>query len=47
MQIQAIENRMYEIRGQKIILNFDLAYFLQTDIDTLRQSVKNNIDRFP
>jgi hypothetical protein len=45
--IERIENKIYLIRGQKVMLDRDLAelYGVQTKI--LKQAVKRNIDRFP
>ncbi|MES1219260.1 MAG: ORF6N domain-containing protein [Bacteroidota bacterium] len=47
MQIQSIQNSIYEMRGQKIMLDFDLAKLYGTETRILKQSVKRNIDRFP
>ena len=42
-----IESLIYEIRGQKVILDFDLAELYQVETRTLNQAVKRNSDRFP
>ena len=47
MQIQTIENSIYEIRGQKVLLDFDLAMMYEVETRTLKQAVKRNIERFP
>jgi ORF6N domain len=47
MEIQTIQNRIYEIRGQKVMLNFDLALLYATETRILKQAVKRNIGRFP
>ena len=47
MQIANIESRIYEIRGQKVMLDFDLAELYEVETKVLNQSVKRNIDRFP
>ena len=47
MQIVNIESRIYEIRDQKVILDFDLAELYEVETKVLNQSVKRNIDRFP
>jgi hypothetical protein len=47
MQLQQIETKIYEIRGQKVMLDFDLAEMYEVETRTLKQSVKRNIDRFP
>ena len=46
-QLQIIQNRIYEFRGQKVMLDRDLAemYVVQTKV--LNQAVKRNIERFP
>ena len=45
--IQLIQSRIYEIRGQKVMLDFDLAELYQVETRILNQSVKRNINRFP
>src|ERR1035437_1037532 len=47
MQIANIETRIYEIRGQKVMLDFDLAVLYEVETRVLNQAVKRNIDRFP
>ena len=47
MQPQAIQSRIYEIRGQKVMLDYDLAELYQTETRTLKQAVRRNRDRFP
>ena len=47
MELQVIQNRIHEIRGNKVILDFDLAQMYQVETRTLNQSVKRNIKRFP
>ena len=42
-----VQNLIYEIRGQKIMLDFDLARLYQVKTGELNQSVKRNIKRFP
>lgn len=42
-----IENKVYEIRGCKVMLDFDLAELYGIETRTLKQSVRRNIDRFP
>lgn len=44
---QVIQNKIYEIRGQRVMLDFDLAEMYQTETRSLKQAVKRNIDRFP
>ena len=47
MQLQVIQNLIYEIRGQKVMLDFDLANLYSTETRVLKQAVKRNIERFP
>lgn len=47
MQLQTIQNRIYEITGQKIMLDFDLAELYEVETRVLNQAVKRNINRFP
>ena len=42
-----VQNLIYEIRGQKVMLDFDLARLYQVDTRVLNQSVKRNLKRFP
>lgn len=46
-QLQLIQSKIYEIRGQKVMLDFDLAELYQVETRALNQSVKRNIKRFP
>ncbi len=47
MKLQVIQNRIYEIRGFKVMLDFDLAELYQVETRILNQSVKRNFKRFP
>lgn len=47
MELQAIQNKIYEIRGMKVMLNRDLAEIYGVETRTLNQSIKRNIERFP
>ncbi len=47
MQLLAIENKIYEIRGVKVMLDYDLAELFQVETRTLNQAVKPNLTRFP
>jgi len=47
MQIEVIQNKIFEIRGQKVMLDFDLAEMYEVETKVLNQSVKRNIARFP
>jgi hypothetical protein len=47
MQLQFIQEKIFEIRGQKVMLDFDLAELYEVGTKVLNQTVKRNIDRFP
>ena len=47
MQPKVIQNKIYEVRGQKIILDFDLAELYEVETRVLKQAVRRNLDRFP
>ena len=42
-----ILNKIYEIRGQKVMLDFDLAELYSVETKILNQAVKRNSSRFP
>lgn len=45
--IQSIQNRIYEIRGERVMLDFDLAALYEVETKRLNEQVKRNIKRFP
>ena len=45
--IQKIENAIYTIRGQQVLVDRDLAMLYQVETKVLNQAVKRNIERFP
>ncbi len=45
--IQSIQNRIYTIRGERVMLDFDLAALYEVETRVLNQSVKRNLKRFP
>ena len=47
MELQVIQNKIYEIRGQKVMLDFDLAELYATENRLLKRAVRRNMDRFP
>jgi len=47
MELSIIQSKIYEIRGYKVILDFDLAEMYEVPTKVLNQSVKRNIERFP
>jgi len=42
-----VQNLIYEVRGKKVMLDFDLARLYQVETRVLNQSVKRNLKRFP
>ncbi|HIP32122.1 MAG TPA: ORF6N domain-containing protein [Crocinitomicaceae bacterium] len=47
MELQTIQQRIYEIRGMKVMLDFDLAELYETETKRLKEAVRRNISRFP
>jgi len=47
MELQLIQNKIYEIRRHKVMLDFDLAELYEVQTKALNQAVKRNIQRFP
>jgi hypothetical protein len=47
MELQIISQKIHEIRGQKVMLDFDLAELYGVETRVFNQAVKRNIDRFP
>lgn len=47
MELQIIQNKIFEIRGQRVMLDFDLARLYNVETRVLNQAVKRNIERFP
>lgn len=47
MNLSIIENKIHEIKGHKVMLDFDLAELYETETKILNQSVKRNLHRFP
>ena len=45
--IERIENRIFLIRNQKVILSIDLAELYNVEPKVLTQAVKRNVERFP
>ncbi len=44
--LQVIQSQIYEIRGQKVMLDFDLAEMYGTETKRLKEAVRRNMDRF-
>ena len=47
MELSTIQSKIYEIRGYRVMLDFDLAEMYQVETRRLNESVKRNIKRFP
>ncbi len=47
MELQVIQNKIYEIRGQRVMFDFDLAELYDVETRVLNQAVKRNSRRFP
>ena len=45
--LQLIQSKIYEIRGQKVMLDRDLAELYGIETKVLKQAVKRNMKRFP
>jgi hypothetical protein len=46
-KVSSIRSLIYEIRGQKVMLDFDLAELYEVSTKYLNKQVKRNIERFP
>lgn len=47
MHLITIQNKIYEVNGIKIMLDFDLAELYEVETRVLNQAIKRNIDSFP
>ncbi|MBQ8800128.1 MAG: ORF6N domain-containing protein [Lachnospiraceae bacterium] len=47
MTVENVQNRVYVIRGQQVMLDYDLAEIYGYEVKRLNEQVKNNISRFP
>jgi ORF6N domain. len=47
MESVHIQNKIYEIRGRRVMLDFDLAQLYEVETRTLKQAVRRNAERFP
>ena len=46
-QVEAIKESIYDVRGQKVMLDFELAELYEVEVGQLKRQVRRNIDRFP
>ena len=47
MNVSFIQSKIYEIRNQKVMLDFDLAELYKVETKMLKRAIKRNINRFP
>ncbi|CAG5069729.1 hypothetical protein DYBT9623_02466 [Dyadobacter sp. CECT 9623] len=47
MELDIIQNKVFTLRGFKVILDFDLAEMYGVETKALKQAVRRNTDRFP
>jgi hypothetical protein len=47
MELQILQQKIFTIRGNKVMLDFDLAQLYDVETRVLNQAVKRNINRFP
>lgn len=47
MDISILQAKIHEVRGQKVILDFDLSELYDVQTKVLNQAVKRNLQRFP
>ncbi|MBV3650376.1 ORF6N domain-containing protein [Bacteroides caccae] len=47
MDLQIIRNKIFEVRGCRVMLDYHLAELYQVETRALKQAVKRNIERFP
>jgi hypothetical protein len=47
MELQLIQSKIYELRGLKVMLDFDLSALYVVENRILKQTVKRNVERFP
>ncbi len=47
MELQVIQNKIFEVRGFRVMTDFHLAELYQVETRSLKQAVRRNIERFP
>ena len=47
LQVSTIENKIYEIRGRRVMLDIDLAEMYNVETGMLKRAVRRNMERFP
>ncbi len=47
MELETIQNTIFEIRGFRVMLDIHLAVLYEVEVKRLNEQVKRNKDRFP
>jgi len=47
MEIEILQQKIYEIRGQRVMLDYDLAELYEVETKRLKEAVRRNLNRFP
>ena len=47
MELELIKNSILEIRGKRVILDYELAKLYEVETRVLKQAVRRNLERFP
>ena len=47
MELQVIQTKIHLIRGERVMLDFDLAELYEVETKVLKQAVRRNMERFP
>jgi hypothetical protein len=46
-QLELIQQKIYEVRGQRVMLDLHLAQLYEVEIRIFNQAIKRNIESFP
>ncbi|MFT4018158.1 MAG: ORF6N domain-containing protein [Agriterribacter sp.] len=47
MQLTIIQQKILTVRGERVILDFDIAVLFGVETKQLKRAVRRNVDRFP
>lgn len=47
MSLQLIQNKIFDVRGQRVMLDYDLAELYEVETKRINEQVRRNKDRFP
>lgn len=47
MELQVIQQKIFEVRGYRVMFDFDIASLYQVETKALKRAVKRNSDKFP